>query len=179
MIYALGYSNQNQIAFTPTCINSSFTIYNDPLVHDTAMRWGNWDVVTNATRFCTASSSPISACTEDERGDGAPTYPALSSPKTSLPASFFLNSSPPWWSFPSGAAAPFPAIGPDVSGGNVANVGGHAYLIPAANCYKNVLGGSMSGTASGKLPFDANSCYPNSAALTPSAPTNLTGTVVQ
>ena len=178
-IYAMGYSNQNQIAFTPGCIDSSFTVYNDLLVHSTAMRWGNWDVVTNATRFCTASATPSTACTEDERGDSATTYPALSSPKTSFPSSFFLNGTPPWWSFPSGTTAPFPAIGPDVSGGNVANFAGHAFLIPSANCYKNVLGGSMSGTASGQLPFDANNCYPNSAALTPSAPTNLTGTVVQ
>ncbi len=53
---------------------------------------------------------------------------------------------------------PWPAVGPDVTGGNVANVGGHVYHNPAANCYLNILGGHTDGS-SGVLSFDASNCY--------------------
>jgi len=70
----------------------------------------------------------------------------------SLPASFYLSSKPSWW----GSSSAFPAIGPDVSGGPGAN--GHAYLIPAQNCYLNVMEGSEGGAGS-PLTFNANTCY--------------------
>lgn len=87
-----------------------------------------------------------------------------------LPNSFYLNGKPSWW----GSAVPFPAIGPDVTGG--AGPGGHAYAMsnPAMNCYYNVMGGTDGG-AGGPFTFNANSCY--SGTPPPPPPTNLTGTV--
>lgn len=151
---------------------------NDLIVRQSMFRWGNWDDVTNAVRWCTGASTPITACTGDERGLSAPVYPGLSSPSQTLPASFYLPSRPTWWVFPSGnSSTPFPAIGPDVTGGNIANVGGYAYLTPAANCYLNVMGGLTNGT-SGALTFNANSCYgASSVGSTPAPPTGLSGTV--
>ena len=142
-------------------------IASDTLSGSTAMRWGNWDTVTNATRFCTANATPIAACTADERGDGAASYPALSSPSSTFPASFYLPALPlqPWWNF-----EPFPPIGSDITGGNIGAcsagtyagmrctrtaqcgagttcaqiLGGHANAIPAFDCYLNMLGGRRS-----------------------------------
>ena len=83
----------------------------------------------------------------------------------SLPNSFYLNAKPSWW-----RTTPWPAIGPDVTGGNVPGVGGHAYLTPAANCYLTVMGGKTDGS-SGLLTFNANNCYGTSTL--PAPPTNL------
>ena len=72
----------------------------------------------------------------------------------SLPASFYLTAKPTWWP----TAEPWPPIGPDVTGGNIANVGGHAYKIPAELCYEN-LGGLADGTGPLLTNFDAANCY--------------------
>ncbi len=53
---------------------------------------------------------------------------------------------------------PWPSVGPEVSGGDIAGVGGHVYHNPAGNCYLNVMGGKVDGT-SGVLSFNANACY--------------------
>jgi hypothetical protein len=53
---------------------------------------------------------------------------------------------------------PWPSVGPDVTGGNIAKVGGYAYHNPAANCYLNIMGGKTDGS-SGALTFNANTCY--------------------
>ena len=160
-VYLLGYSDQWGGAFTSGCGLGSPNINNDLNVASTLMRWGNYDTVTAAVRECTAGSS--TPCTGDETGSSANTYPGISSPSTTFPASFFLSSAPSWWVFLSGTAAPFPANGPDVTGGNVSNVSGHANLNPAANCYLNVMGGSTTGS-SGWLTFNPSACYGASAA---------------
>jgi hypothetical protein len=71
---------------------------------------------------------------------------------------------------------PWPAIGPDVTGGNVSNVGGHVYLTPAANCYLNVLGGLINGST-GILTFNANNCYGSAQSSLPIPPTGLSAIV--
>jgi hypothetical protein len=81
----------------------------------------------------------------------------------SLPASFYLPSKPAWW-----GSMPFPATGPDVTGGT--GPGGHSYGNPAQACYFNVMGGSDGGAGS-PLTFNASACYG------PPPPTGLTGTV--
>ena len=68
-----------------------------------------------------------------------------------LPASFYLVMKPVWW-----GAIPFPATGPDVSGGF--GPGGHSYGNPAEACYRKVMGGSDGG-AGEPLVFNANRCY--------------------
>lgn len=85
-----------------------------------------------------------------------------------LPASFYLNAKPSWF-----GNAPWPPIGPDVTGG-LANAYGYAHAIPAEVCYENVMGGT-DGTG-GPLTFNANTCYGNSPPP-PSPPQELTGVV--
>lgn len=149
-VMVLGYSDQNGELFGGPgsgCQQGSFTIPNDLLVPSTLMRWGIYaactgDSACNAVRWQSS-----------EDASDAPTYPGLANPTQTLPPSFYLSAKPAWW-----GAMPWPAVGPDVAGGNVANVGGHVYHNPAANCYLNIMGGRTDGT-SGALSFNANFCY--------------------
>ena len=154
VLYTLNFSNSNQQPFSPNCTGTSYTIDNDSLVATSLMRWGNYDTVTSTVRTVTG-----------ENGSSAPTYPALVSPSTSYSSfpSLYLPGKPVWWQFINGnASTPFPATGPDVTGGNIANVGGHANHNPAGNCYLNVLMGKQDGS-SGPLNYDASLCYPTTA----------------
>ena len=83
-----------------------------------------------------------------------------------LPPSFYLSSQPAWW-----GTLPFPAIGPDITGGTGA--GGHSTLgasNPAQNCYINVMGGAEGGVGSART-FNANNCYSTGGTSPP--PTSL------
>ena len=151
----------------------------DPLVATTLMRWGNWDIVHAATQFNTSEvPSGISVYP-----NSVPTACVSGGPCT---ASFYQASSPSWWP----TSIPFPAIGPDVSGGNVGQCAGtlntpgqyagvaatnasqcagqglatawagHVNAIPAMACYLS-LGGVPDGTG-GALSFNAANCYPGS-----------------
>jgi len=51
---------------------------------------------------------------------------------------------------------PWPAIGPDVTGGQ--DPAGHAYKIPAQVCYEN-----SPQNADGTLIFNAGNCYGNTS----------------
>jgi len=90
----------------------------------------------------------------------------------SLPASFYLSSKPSWW-----GSIPFPATGPDVSGGP--GPGGHSYGNPAETCYVNVMKGSDGG-AGGPLPFNAATCYGTGTGSSdsPPPPLNLKGVIL-
>ena len=121
----------------------SVTVPDDPLVGKTLMRWGNYDVVNAAVRWV-ASEVPSSVT---PLGNAVPA-------NQNLPPSFYLAQKPGFW--PSGK--PWPPIGPDVSGGNLANLGGHANRIPALDCYQS-MGGPADGTGS-PLTFSAAACYP-------------------
>ena len=68
-----------------------------------------------------------------------------------LPASFYLPAEPNWWSI-----VPYPATGPDVSGGFGPN--GHSYGNPAEACYLQVMQGVDGGERS-PLTFNADQCY--------------------
>jgi O-antigen/teichoic acid export membrane protein len=68
-----------------------------------------------------------------------------------LPASLYLIGKPAWW-----GSMPFPATGPDVSGGT--RPGGHTYGNPAQACYLRVMRG-LDGGAGGPLVFNAHRCY--------------------
>jgi hypothetical protein len=80
-----------------------------------------------------------------------------------LPPSFYLSSKPSWF-----GSIPWPAMGPDVTGG--IGPGGHAYAIPAQACYNNTAKDS-----NGLLIFNAGSCYGSSPGDIPfpSSPKNL------
>jgi hypothetical protein len=133
------------------------TVPNDPILVNTLMRWGNYDVVSSAVRFEAA-----------EDAHAAAGYPALSGASQSFPASFHYAAKPSWWP----TAKAWPPIGPDVSGGNLANLGGHAYTIPAQDCYLNSMHGPTNGTGS-VLTFNANTCYAQSGQSVVASPTNL------
>jgi hypothetical protein len=123
---------------------------NDPLVEKTLLRWGNYDTVTGTARFL-GSEVPSAI------GNYSNAVP----PNQNLPTSFYMSSRPAWW-----GAMPWPAIGPDVAGGTITSVGGHAFAIPAQVCY------NTTSQSSGILNFDANACYSVSASA-PNPPTNV------
>ncbi len=179
----------------------------DTIVGSTFMRWGNYDVVTGAARWCGNSSDTgwsTTCASTSEVPSGISVYPNSEPTKGdtvagqgALPASFYLTSKPSWF-----GSTPWPAIGPDVTGGNVGQCtgtlntpghysgvpatssaqctgtslgtawGGHVNAIPAMSCYLNVMNGPPDGTG-GVLSFNANSCYASAI----SAPANLAAVV--
>jgi len=138
----------------------------DTLTNASLYRFGNWDYITNAVRWCGNSSntgwsttcSSTSEVPTSLTGNAAPFDQPVPSSQT-LPCSFFLStSSSPcsvkysggsglsfnkvctsWSSFPTCSGtqtAVYPAIGPEVTGGPYQ--GGHAYDIPSAIAWKNL-----------------------------------------
>ena len=63
----------------------------------------------------------------------------------------YLSARPSWWK-----NLPFPAIGPDIQGGN--GPGGHSYGNPAERCYRTNMGGKDGGPGS-PYRFNAAACY--------------------
>lgn len=140
------------------------TVPPDPNVKVTAMLWGNCD---SGTGFgsCRFNASEVPSGLSGAQGPFANPVPA----SQTLPASFYHSSKPAWWP----SSKPWPAIGPDVTGGNIAGVGGHAYTNPAQDCYTNVMGGTANGTGAA-LTFNEASCYSTNQ---PAPPTSLGITV--
>jgi hypothetical protein len=140
-IYVFGYSG----AATQSCSNSTYCPP-DSKVAASVMRWGNYDTVNAAVRWVSS-----------EVPSGISPYGNAVPSSETLPASFYLSAQPSWWVFPSGnSKTPWPAIGPDVTGGP--GPGGYSYMNPAQNCYTNVMGGPSNGTGSA-LTFNASACY--------------------
>ena len=137
-VYALGGGNTE----------GTVTIPSDPMVASTIMRWGNYDVVSDSSRW-EASEVP----------SGISKYANPVPSSRVLPSSLYLSAKPAWWS----SGTPFPATGPDVTGGNIAGLGGHAFQIPACNCYLNTMGGPADGSGD-PLTFNAGNCYNDTAA---------------
>jgi len=103
----------------------------DPLVVSTFLRWGNYDYATNRTHWDPAEIPAGNAVPADQ----------------TLPSSLYLSSKPKWW-----GTMPWPAIGPDVTGGQ--DAAGYAYKIPAQVCYDN-----SPKNPDGTLTFNADNCY--------------------
>ena len=116
----------------------------DAVTRATVMRWGNYDTVSGASRFVAAEVPSAMS------GVLAPFSNAVPA-NNSLPDSFYLRAKPAFW-----GSMPWPAIGPDVSGGN--GPGGHSYDIPATSCYLSVMGGPADGSGA-VLNFNADKCY--------------------
>ena len=138
-VYSLGNGNTEGAVSVPA----------DPMVASTIMRWGNYDVVNDSARWDTSETPGVIA-----------RYPNPAPANHVLPASFFLSGKPGWW--PPDIA--WPPIGPDVSGGEITGLGGHAHLIPACDCYSNIMKGPADGGGS-VLSFNADSCYKNPSAV--------------
>jgi hypothetical protein len=184
-VYSLGFTggvgnastNITGYCTSPAC---SATGNYDPQTVAYAMRWGNWDVVNGSTQW---NSSEVPS--------GIGSYANAVPSSQTLPASFYLSSTsaPQWW-----GALPWPAIGPDVSGGNlgqcsggnyakmpatagsqcaggslVSALGGHANAIPAMVCAFSVMSMPVDGSGA-PLTFNANTCYGSSSSPTPPAP---------
>jgi hypothetical protein len=131
---------------------------NDSNVKRTLMRWGNWDSVTGANRFV-ASEVP----------SGISNFSNAVPSTQALPASLYLSAKPSWF-----GSSPWPAVGPDVTGGDLAGYGGHANTIPARRCFENSSIDSAYGSRNIRI-FDATTCYGSSTNQTsaPAAPTNV------
>jgi hypothetical protein len=137
------------------------------------MKWGNWDAATylsngntNGIRYCTGSGAGNPACLASETASSDPTFPALASPGTTFPASFYLAAKPAWF-----GSAPWPAIGPEVtcSTNCVSNAANHANKIPARLCYE-----ASEKDSNGNLTsFDPSTCYASTGAAALPAPLNL------
>jgi len=132
-IYAIGFGGN--------CGNGS--IANKANTRTSLLRWGNYDTVNDASRFLAAEVP-----TTD------PNYPNSTPPNNNLPASLWTTKKP----FRYGNSNPWPGIGPDIAGGDLTSVNGHAFSNPAKLCWDNT------SKTSGVLDFDANTCY---GAVTP------------
>lgn len=121
-IYTFGFAGGN------ACNQGDNNVLNDLNVATYIYLWGNYDTVNAAAQYNTsevpsglasyAQSVPSTVCTS----------------KLACPASFYYSSQPSFWATAYGTP-PWPAIGPDVSGGS--GPGGHAYGIPAQLCFNN------------------------------------------
>jgi uncharacterized membrane protein len=194
-IYELGWADTDGYGSCGT--GGASSPHCDPLVFSTLMRWGNYDTVSAATRWNSTEASPASA-----------TYIAanfttsyFSTLAQTLPNSLIYSSKPSWWP----ASKNWPAVGPDVSTGNVGTCSGGTYAgyqstsagkctggtlatawashvtsIPAEDCYLTTMGGPPDGTGS-VLSFNASSCYTSSGTTSgtgPLTPIGLTGAAV-
>jgi hypothetical protein len=142
----------------------------DPLVSQSLLRWGNYDVATGTVRWCGDSSSPAWSTTCNHTSE-IPTTPIKflnGNPVPSsatLPASFYLFAQPSFWVTTWGTPS-WPAIGPDVQGGTATDgVGGHSYEIPAQICYLHTsVDPAYQQSNPGILLFNAANCYPSAYA---------------
>lgn len=147
-VFTLGYSRGEgtQFAAAATCgyAPQSFNLSDDTLVATTLMRWGNYDVKTNAVRWCGNSSDtgwtttcvdPVTNMPKSEIPTGLfkNDVPRQGDTQSKMPASFYLSSQPSWWV----TGTSWPGIGPDITNGDIPNVGGYAYNIPSEVCYNN------------------------------------------
>jgi hypothetical protein len=110
-IYLLGWSGNGG--------HSGDVLKDDPTVAGTLMRWGNYDSVTQESHW-DASEVPSNL------GQLANPLPA----SHRLPTSFYLTQKPAWW-----GRMPWPAIGPEVSGGD--DPTGHVFANPAEVYYRS------------------------------------------
>jgi hypothetical protein len=103
---------------TPTCIGGG----TDSLVASTLFRWGNYDTVNDANTF---SSGEVPS--------GLSLYAQPVPSSQTLPNSLYLSAKPSF--FNASTSNTWPGIGPDVTGGDLSGLNGHAYTNPAKHCY--------------------------------------------
>lgn len=142
---------------------------NDSHVKRTLFRWGNWDTVTNATRWCGNSSNTgwtTTCASTTEVPSTITSFPNLIPPTETLPASLFRAVKPAYF----GSVA-WPPIGPDVTGGSVSGFGGHANKLPARLCFEGAANDSAYPSSSPRIKvFNAAACY-GAGAPAPTTPT--------
>lgn len=209
MIYSTGYifNTYSPVAYaycnsTPagscatTGSGATSTPYGDwdAQVHPYLLRWGNYDVITGATRWCGNSSDTgwSGTCSSTSEiptslsiySNAVPTYGDTSAGQSAMPASFYYASKPTFL----GSAA-WPVAGPEVTGGNLGNCSGGPYAGMAATSSSQCGSGGtlvaawaghsnanaamtcylnmMGGVPDGTgsvLAFNANTCYATNSA---------------
>lgn len=159
-----GYHNTYQAGSETSIwrLNVSYGgIPSDSVTVPSLLRWGNYDVVTGAAKFVAGEvPSAISI------------LPNAVPSSQALPASFYLTAKPGWWP----SAVPWPAIGPDVTGGAVGGTGGHVHKIPSHLCYESMTADpAYAGDPASIKVFNPSSCYSTVPvdAVPPSPPDNL------
>ncbi len=161
-IYTLGWGGNCGNWTTQDCSGYVGCPQPDLKVETSLLRWGNYDTVSNANRFV-AGEVPT----------GAAKYPNTVPSSQTLPPSLYLPGRPGWWT----AGAAWPPHGPDVTGGDISNVAGHANKIPSHLCFEGL---SNDGSNAFKS-FRASSCYASGGGggsgtpppAPPAAPTKL------
>ena len=159
---------------TPTSVGGSTQAW-DVLANNSLMAYDNYDVVS-------AAAHTISTASSFSDSTGSPsTLVGLASPGT-LPSSLVFASAPAWWKS-AGTAIAFPALGPDVTSGNLllctsgtysgsyvissgqcsggassSAYAGHANANPAMACALNVMGMAPDGSGSVSS-YSPYACY--------------------
>ena len=206
MIYLLNnYLNTYSVTYS-FCDTPSCTAHNqwDNQVSAYLMRWGNYDVISGAVRFCGNSSDTGWSSTCGGTSEVPTSIASYSNPvptkgdtgagQSAMPASLYYASKPAFL----GSSA-WPVAGPDVTGGNLGTCSGGTYSGMAATsasqctggtlvtawaghsnanaamtCYLNAMGGRPDGTGN-VLSFNGNTCYGSSVnSNVPPPPTGLT-----
>ena len=151
------------------------------------MRWGNYDVVTNAVQWNSSEAAP--AAIAFANANFSTSY--FNGLAHTLPHSLIYGSTPAFWT----AGKAWPPIGPDITTGNVGRCSGgtyngaqavsngqclggslvtawgnHLISLPAMDCYLNTMGGPPDGTGS-LLTYDYTNCPAGGGTPTASAPT--------
>jgi hypothetical protein len=180
-IYAIGWSHSDQLDY-----NYNPPTPNDVLTSQSTMIWGNYDTVNDAVEW-NGSEVPISD----------PNFPNPVPPVHNLPASFYnkvtashasCGTGLPYWKNPTTGTCPqYPAIGPDVSNGDIgictsgtykwsralassqcgggsfnagsSTNGGFGNSNPAMRCFLNNMNGTPDGTGNFNPNFNASACY--------------------
>jgi hypothetical protein len=146
-IFDLGWSHGAQIDY-----NNTPPEPNDPLTASSLLRWGNYDVVTGAARWCGNSSDTGWSTTCGSKSEVPTADPNFPNPvptlgdtaagQGALPASFLYSSKPSWW--PSSTS--WPPIGPDVTAGNLGLCSTGTYKASLALNGSQCGGGSFTST---------------------------------
>ncbi len=173
-IYVLGATGNGGITGSglfcsnPTCTSTGDY---DPLTYNSIMKWGNYDVVNNATRFVSAE---VPSSFQDTSGNPSLYVNPVPS-SNNLPSSFFMTgtvattSTSPCGSGVSfnynptrGTCEPFPYYGPDVSNGDLGNCVSGPYQGSACRVGSNQCGSGItcSRAMSGHANLNpAHSCF--------------------
>jgi hypothetical protein len=167
-IYQIGCGNQSTAVKQPP----------DPLSFSTMLNWGNWDTATTQSLFCSSGHTNFASCPQgSEIPTDAPMFPNsvptvgdVGVGQPVMPASFYLRGKPSWWP----ASVPYPAIGPDVSGGNIGqcagalNVGGKFNGLAATNASQCAGSGLTANAWSGHVnAIPAMNCALNAMGMPP------------
>ena len=130
---------------------------NDQHVKLKLLRWGNWDSVTNAIRWCGNSFNTGWSTTCNSTSEVPTTLsfaPNTVPSSETVPTSYYLSAKPAWF-----GSVTWPPIGPEVTGGNISGFAGHANKIPARLCYEATANDTDYAISPAIKNFNSLTCY--------------------